>query len=111
MRTAIAVSLLLAGAAQAAVPYPTVDRVEYVLECMKNNGGSYADLYKCSCAIDAIAEKLPYEQYVEAAAVARYQGMAGERMGEFRDPEPMQAMAKDYRSLQAAAKKACGVAR
>lgn len=99
----------LAGAATP--PYPTVDRVEYVLECMKNNGGGQEFVYKCSCAIDAIADKLPYEDYVEAAAVARYQTMGGERAGVFRDPEPMQALAKRYRSLHAEAKQSCAVPR
>jgi hypothetical protein len=111
MRPVLALLALLAGGAHAAVPYPTADRVEYVLECMKSNGGEYAHLYKCSCAIDAIAEKLPYEDYVEAAAVARYQGMGGERMGIFREPEPVQALARRYRAVQADAKKSCDVKR
>lgn len=98
-------------AAAGPAPYPTVDRVEYVLECMKNNGGSYADLYKCSCAIDAVAAQLPYEDYVEASAVARYQTMGGERAGLFRDPEAMKVMAKRYRAINDAAKRACDVPR
>jgi hypothetical protein len=105
------ITALAAGAAAAAVPYPTADRVEYVLECMRSNGGEYAYLYKCSCAIDAIAASLPYEEYVEAAAVARYQGMGGERMGIFREPESVQALAKRYRAVQAEAKRSCQVER
>lgn len=103
----------LLGAADSApaAAYPTVDRVEYVLECMKNNEGGYADLYKCSCAIDAVAARLPYEDYVAASAVARYQTMGGERAGLFRDPEPMKALAKRYRTINEAAKQACDVTR
>ncbi|MBI4986364.1 MAG: hypothetical protein HZC24_13745 [Rhodocyclales bacterium] len=97
--------------AAAQAPYPTADRVEYVLECMRNNGGRYDYLYKCSCAIDAIAQQLSYDDYVDAAAVARYQGMAGERMGAFRDPPPLQARAARYRALQTDAKKTCDVPR
>lgn len=110
---ALALALLLAPAshAVASAPYPTVDRVEYVLECMKNNGGSHEYLYKCSCAIDAIAARLPYEDYVESSAVARYQTMGGERAGVFRDPATMQAMAKRYRTVHTEAKKACDVGR
>lgn len=107
---ALTLGLLLSAAVHAEA-YPTVDRVEYVLECMKNNGGSHEYLYKCSCAIDAIAARLPYEDYVEASAVARYQTMGGERAGVFRDPEAMQVMAKRYRTLHAEAKKACEVRR
>ena len=91
--------------------YPTVDRVEYVLECMKNNGGTQAYLYKCSCAIDGIAARMPYEEYVAASAVARYQNMGGERAGVFRDPEDMKALAKRYRTLHAEVKKSCDVPR
>jgi hypothetical protein len=98
-------------AAASPAPYPTADRVEYVLECMKNNGGSYAFLYKCSCAIDAVAARLPYEDYIEASAVARYQTMGGERAGLFRDPEPMKRLAKRYREINDAAKQACDVPR
>lgn len=98
-------------AAASPASYPTADRVEYVLECMKNNGGSYAYLYKCSCAIDAVAAQLPYEDYVEASTVARYQTMGGERAGLFRDPESMKLMAKRYRTINAAAKQACDVQR
>jgi len=101
---------LFAGSVHAA-PYPTVDRVEYVLECMKNNGGSHEYLYKCSCAIDAIAAELPYEEYVEASTVARYQGMGGERAGVFRDAEPMKVLAKRFRTVHEAAKKGCAVRR
>lgn len=113
-------SLRVAGAAAffvatpsalAAEGYPTVDRVEYVLECLRNNGGRYDYLYKCSCAIDAIARRLSYDEYVEGAAVSRYQSMAGERMGEFRDPPPVKALAQRYRALQAEAKKSCDVPR
>ena len=91
--------------------YPTVDRVEYVLECMKNNGGSHEYLYKCACAIDTIAKALPYDDYLDASTVARYQGMPGERSGVFRDAEPMKAMANRYRALHVAAKKECVVPR
>jgi hypothetical protein len=92
-----------------AYEYPTVDRVEFVLECMKNNGGEYHFLYKCSCVIDAVAKEMPYQAYVDASTVARYAGMGGERAGVFRDPEPMKEMAKNYRTLRAKAGKECGV--
>jgi hypothetical protein len=98
----------LAGAAHAH-DYPTVDRVEYVIECMRNNGGEQQYLYKCACVIDALSKEMSYDDYVEGSTVARYQGMAGERMGEFRDPEPAKDAAKRYRSVLANAKKQCSV--
>ena len=103
-----AVGLALASPAWTS-EYPTVDRVEYVLECLRDNGGEQEYLYKCSCAIDAIAEKIAYEEYVEASSAARYQSLGGERGGLFRDPEPAKNMAKKYREVQASAKQQCGV--
>lgn len=102
--------LAFAGAAQAH-DYPTVDRVEYVVECMRANGGEHQYLYKCSCVIDTIARQMSYDDYLEASAVARYQGMAGERMGVFRDADIAKDMAKKYRGVLAGAKKECGVPR
>lgn len=98
-------------AAAQAHDYPTVDRVEYVVECMKANGGEYQYVYKCSCVIDAIAKEMSYDDYVEASAVARYQGMGGERMGVFRDADSAKDMAKKYRTVLGNARKECGVAK
>lgn len=89
--------------------YPTVDRVEYVLECLRDNGGEQEYLYKCSCAIDAVAKQLKYEDYVEASTAARHQRLAGERGGLFRDPEPAKKMAKKYREVLQQAKQQCRV--
>src|ERR1700739_2749076 len=47
--------------------FPTVDRVQYVLECMYRNGGSSVYVYKCSCVIDTIAQKYTYEQWTDAS--------------------------------------------
>ena len=50
--------------------FPTPQRVEYVLECMKNHKGKYEYLYKCSCAVDAIAKELGYDEFVELSTAA-----------------------------------------
>lgn len=107
IRRAFAAALLLAPAAAWADDYPTVDRVQYVLECMKNHEGKYEYLYKCSCAIDAIAKKMPYDTFVEAASIARYSGMGGERMGLFRDSDEMRALSKRWKAVEAEANKVC----
>jgi hypothetical protein len=106
--------LLLAAAVCAPAwshDYPTVDRVEFVLECLRNNGGAHHYLYKCSCAIDAIAAELPYETYVDSSTVARYQGLGGERSGLFRDSDGVKDLARRYRSAQAQAFAQCGIER
>lgn len=99
---------MLSGAAWAD-GYPTVDRVEYVLECMWDHGGKYEHLYKCSCAIDAIAEALPYETYVGFSTALRQQRMPGERGSVFRDPPSVKGMAQKYREIQKRASQGCNL--
>jgi hypothetical protein len=91
--------------------YPTVDRVEFVLECMHRNGGKQEFLYKCSCVIDDIAGKLGYDDFVEAAAAARFQSLGGDRGGVFRDPPETRAAAQRYLKLHGDAMKRCDVPR
>jgi hypothetical protein len=83
--------------------------VEYVQECIAHNGGNLADLYKCSCAIDRIADQLTYDDFVEAGTFARYARLPGEGGGEFRDPDRAKQRAKLYRSVEAAAYRSCGL--
>ncbi len=89
--------------------YPTSARVEYVQECIARNGGNLSDLYKCSCAIDQLAQHLTYDDFVEAGTFARYATLPGEGGGEFRDPPRARERAKLYRSLEAEAYRACGL--
>ena len=91
--------------------YPTVDRVEFVLECMQKNDGKQVFLYKCSCLVDEIAQKYSYDDFVEASTAARYQTLGGERGGAFRDPPEVREMAKRYLQVRSEAMKHCGVPR
>ncbi|WP_307536858.1 hypothetical protein [Paracoccus sp. PAMC 22219] len=64
---ACAVALALSAvpaSAQAVNDYPTNARVEYAFACMATNGQTRDMLDRCSCAIDRIAEVLPYADYV-----------------------------------------------
>ncbi len=76
---------------------------------MGRTGGKLENLYKCSCVIDRLAEKLSYEDYVEASTFAHYSSLPGEGGGIFRDPDRAKERAKLYRSLEAAAYKTCGL--
>jgi hypothetical protein len=89
--------------------YPTVDRVEYVHACMRDNSGSPAQelVYKCSCMIDKIAEELTYDEFVDESTAANSFTIAGEIGETVRAYEPLRQMAQKYRALQAKAKKAC----
>lgn len=89
--------------------YPTSARVQYVEECIEKKGAAVANVYKCSCAIDWIARKLTYDEYVEAQTYAKYATLAGEGGGIFRDSPEAKEKAKLYRTLEADAFKGCGL--
>jgi hypothetical protein len=99
------------GAASADRPndFPTLARVQYVQECMNRNGGEQQYLYKCSCAIDKLAQKFTYDDFVEAATFANNAALAGERGGEFRDPDRAKQLTKLYRDSEKEAFRACGI--
>lgn len=104
-------ALLMSGLAPAARAddYPTSERVEYVLECMRNHESKQEYLYKCSCVIDSIARQLGHDDYVEMSTALRNQGLSGPRGAAFRDPDSVKAMAKRYKEVQSAANAACFV--
>ena len=89
--------------------YPTYARVQYVQDCAFRAGGSQADLYKCSCVIDKLAERLTYDQFVEAETFSHYSTLPGEGGAEFRDPEHAKEQAKLYRTLESDAYRSCGL--
>jgi hypothetical protein len=106
LRFALVAALIIPGIVRAD-DYPTVDRVQFVMECMKNHESKYEYIYKCSCVIDHVAKNMPYDKFVEASSIARYSNMGGERMGVFRDSDEMRALAKKWKTLEAEANKAC----
>ena len=102
-----AIALLGAGAARAN-DFPTVERVTYVQECMRAHPGSnYEMVNKCSCALDALAREVKYDDYVTMSTASNANSMGGERGNSIRDVEAMQVQIKRYRELQANAKKGC----
>jgi len=115
----VALALAMSAASVGSVParaaaghdYPTVDRVEFVLECMQRNAGKQEFLYKCACVIDEIARQYLYDDFVEAATAARFQGLGGDRGGVFRDPPKTREIAKRYLQVQNDAMKRCDVPR
>ena len=88
--------------------FPTRARVEFVLECMRTSKAPQEEaMYKCSCAIDDIASKVSYSEWVDQATVANGITIAGERGGVMRDMKDGRKIAASYRELQIAAKKHC----
>ena len=91
--------------------YPTVDRIEYVHICQRDNAERPAHemLYKCSCVIDAIAQELTYDQYVESSTAFYAFSIAGERGQVIRNEATSRGLADHFKSLQIKAKKGCFV--
>lgn len=89
--------------------YPTHARVEYVQECIATHGGKLSALYQCSCVIDKIADKLAYDDFVEAATYAKNANLPGEAGALFRDSDQARRLAKLYRDTEAEATRSCGL--
>ena len=89
--------------------YPTHARVEYVQECIATHGSKLSALYQCSCVIDRIADKLAYDDFVEAATYAKYSSLPGEGGALFRDSDQARKLAKLYRDTEAEAARRCGL--
>ncbi len=111
-RHAFAVALLAAPAVfcgpAAANDFPTLERVRYVQECMRQHPGPLFEMTsKCSCALDNIAEKVKYDDFVSMSTVANALTIGGERGGALRDNESIKPEAKRFRDLQAQALKSC----
>jgi len=88
--------------------FPTRARVEFVLTCMSESKVPQQEaMYKCSCAIDAIADKVSYSTWVDLSTVANGITIAGERGGVMRDLKDGRKLVASYRELQDGAKKAC----
>ena len=88
--------------------FPTQARVEYILRCMDSHGGQkYENLYSCTCIIDKIADKMAYDEFVEAEVFAQLRSTPGERGGVFRDPDQASLLVRKISDLTEVAEKFC----
>jgi len=100
--------LLAAASVGFANDFPTRARVEFVLTCMsESKAPPQESMYKCSCAIDAIADKVDYATWVDLSTVANGITIAGERGGVMRDLKDGRKIITSFRELQGEAKKRC----
>jgi len=107
-RLPLLAGLLLLGGHAIANDFPTVDRVNYVLECMRAHPGpQYEMVSKCSCALDGLAREIKHDQYVEFSTATNANSIGGERGNTIRDTEMLQVEIRKYRALQSKVKKAC----
>ena len=112
----VAIALALSASAFAAKPkakakvnnYPTLDRVQYVLECAQN----YPDkvhqemVFKCSCAIDEIAKQISYDDFINDWTASKAISIAGDR-GAIREHQMVKGMVKQFKDVQGSAQKTC----
>ena len=104
----------LVGAAAAAIAndFPTAERVLYVQDCIKNNPGPHFEMInKCSCAVDALAREVKYDEYVTMSTIVNAMSIGGERGNDLRDNETLKPQIKRFRELQAQALKSCLITR
>ena len=105
---AAALAAIAVDAHAAPADYPTETLADYVFACMATNGQSQEALRRCSCSIDAIAEKLLYEEYLQAETVlSLQQAQGGERTVMFRSTPWAQAIVDKLRQAQVEAELRC----
>lgn len=88
--------------------YPTLERVDHVLTCMRLAGGQSVDnLYACSCEIDVIAQQVDFDDFAEARTYEIYKRMPGEKGGLFRESERGDEITGKLAAAREDAKKRC----
>ena len=108
MRYALLLLLGWLPVAAHANDFPTRARVEFVLNCMRESKAPQQEsMYKCSCAVDVIADAVDYAAWVELGTIASATTIAGERGGVVRDMKDGRKMIASYRELQENAKGRC----
>lgn len=104
----IAAFALTASVAAQAHDYPTLDRVRFVQECMRDHPGPHFEMTnKCVCTIDRIAQDMPHDVFVAGSTVANANSIGGERGNSIRDVAVLQDEVKLYRAAVSKAKSAC----
>ena len=103
--------LLIASVSSATAgnDFPTLDRVMFVETCMRDHADRPRQemMYKCSCALDAIASQVPYDDFVELSTALEAGQIAGERGAAVRESTEGRDMAKRFRTIRAKAFSSC----
>jgi hypothetical protein len=114
VQRALALSLVLLCAfmlpgVAAANDFPTIERVLFVEACVRDHTDRQRQemLYKCSCALDALAAEFPYDDYVELSTANDAGQVAGERGTAIRESDQGRDMSKRFKAARAKAYKSC----
>ncbi len=88
--------------------YPTLDRVLFVEECVRDQPERPRQemLYKCACVFDEVAARIPYASFTHLETASNALGIAGERGSAVRTEE-IRDQARQFRGVLAAAKRSC----
>lgn len=105
----ITLVLALCSPLAAANDFPTLDRVLFVESCIRDHPERQRQemVYKCSCALDALASQFSYEDYVELSTASDAGQIAGERGAAVRESGEGRSMAKEFRAARAKAFTGC----
>ncbi len=107
-RHALGAGLLLAAGSASANDFPTIDRVLYVQECVRNHPGPYYEMInKCSCALDALARQVSFDDYMTMSTATNANSIGGERGGYIRDVDSLQKEIRRFRDLQTKVQVGC----
>lgn len=115
IRTCLAGAVLMVTASAAgaqvrhpAHDYPTAARADYVIGCLAGSGFKRELLERCACAVDVIADLMPYEDYEAAETIlSLQQGGLGDRGSMFRDTPVAKQRTEQLRRAQAEASLQC----
>lgn len=103
-------SASFAGEVHTKSDYPTQARVEYVLQCMNKYGKEdYNKMYGCICAIDKVAEKIPYKNFVATSTLAVMINTPGEKGGIFRDAPGGRKAIRAFKKFISDTERSCGL--
>ena len=95
-------------AAGQANDFPTVSRVEYVVECMREAPVQSREyLYKCACVVDAIAQRMSYDEFVQESTVTNAITIGGERGEVARGMRGGRKVVRHFHEVENEARKAC----
>ena len=98
----------LAVTPAAANDFPTLDRVLFVQECMRENPGQYYEMVsKCACALDALASEVSYDDYMKMNTSSLANSIGGERGSYIRSNDALRGEIRRLREVRARVYKGC----
>lgn len=101
-------SLMIPAIGAHANDFPTLDRVLYVHECMRDHPGTHYEMVsKCSCALDRLAGQISHSEYIAMKTAADARSIGGERGAYIRANKDEQKAGRRFVQLNNEAKKGC----